>query len=134
MKIAGYQGDLWITPGGRIRPGEEPMAALVRELQEETGRVGLQPGAEIWVRHATFLSKRQPLEEEERFFLVPSEQFEPTTARMEPAELEVFREFRWWSVEGIVGSGERFAPQRLGELLLALRRDGVPASPVETGA
>ena len=134
IRIAGYRGELWITPGGRIRPGEEPKAAVMRELEEETGISGLRPGAEIWVRHAAFLSKGETLEEEERFFMVPAERFEPTTTGMEPAELEVFREFRWWSVEEIVASRERFAPQRLGELLLALRRDGPPASPVETGA
>jgi ADP-ribose pyrophosphatase YjhB (NUDIX family) len=34
---------LWSIPGGRIEPGEDDAAALVREMAEETGLV-VQPG------------------------------------------------------------------------------------------
>lgn len=133
MKIAGRRGDIWITPGGRIRPDEEPLAALEREIAEETGLTGFRAGAEIWVRHATFVSNGVEKDERERFFLVPSERFEPATTNLEPAERAIFQEFRWWPIEEVIGSTERFAPQRLGELLQALRQNGPPPSPVETG-
>jgi 8-oxo-dGTP pyrophosphatase MutT (NUDIX family) len=84
MKVAGQTGDLWITPGGRIRPGEDPTAALVREIREETGRDGLVVGTEIWVRHGTYLADGHRLQERERFFLMMTDQFEPSIAAMEP--------------------------------------------------
>lgn len=34
---------LWSLPGGRVEPGEDDAAALVREMAEETGLV-IQPG------------------------------------------------------------------------------------------
>ncbi|HKQ20238.1 MAG TPA: NUDIX domain-containing protein [Candidatus Eisenbacteria bacterium] len=132
MKIAGRRGDIWITPGGRIRPGEEPLAALKREVAEETGLTGFRVEAEIWVRHATFVSNGVEKDERERFFLVPSERFEPATSNLEPDERAIFQEFRWWPIEEIARSKERFAPRRLGELLQVLQRDGPPSSPVET--
>jgi 8-oxo-dGTP diphosphatase len=37
---------LWSLPGGRVEPGEDDAAALVREMAEETGLL-VQPGALI---------------------------------------------------------------------------------------
>jgi 8-oxo-dGTP diphosphatase len=39
----------WTVPGGRVEPGERRHAALVREVQEETGIVVVHPGAPAFV-------------------------------------------------------------------------------------
>ena len=133
MKVAGQTRDVWITPGGRIRPGEQAVSAVVREIHEETGRAGLDVQAEIWVRRGTYLAGGRRLQEQERFFLVPTEQFEPTTAGMERAELERHRGFHWWSILEIAQSPESFVPGRMAELLGDLRHSGPPPEQIETG-
>lgn len=135
VRVASPTGDIWITPGGRIRPGEAPLRALEREIREETGRRGTRPEAEIWIRHGTFAVDGQRVPEQERFFLVRTEEFEPNGSAMEGQELERFRGFRWWPIGDILRSKETFLPARLGELLRDLQRHGPPrGAPVETGA
>lgn len=46
---------LWSVPGGRVEPGEDDPAAVIREMQEETGLV-VEPGALVGtVRRGPFL-------------------------------------------------------------------------------
>ena len=57
----------WEFPGGKVRPEEEPEAALVRELREELG-VTLRKSREIARVQHTYATSSEPLEI--RFFAV----------------------------------------------------------------
>ena len=131
MEFRGEQGRLWITPGGRIRPGEEATAAVRREILEETGREVAEVGNQVWVRRGRYLVDGSWREEREHFFLVLVEKFEPVTTLMEAEELAFHQGFRWWSIEEIERSAEVFVPRRMAELLRALREEDSPPSPID---
>jgi len=133
VKITGPTGDAWITPGGRIRPGEEPAEAAVREIREETGCQARLVQGHIWTRHGTYLAEGGRLPEREHFFLMPTEWFEPTSAGMEPHELERHGGFHWWTIPEMADSSEAFVPRKLAELLRNLQQFGPPPSPLESG-
>ena len=59
-RIDNREGDAWQMPQGGIDPGEDPRAAAIRELGEETG---LQP------HHATIIAQSN----EELFYDLPEE-------------------------------------------------------------
>jgi ADP-ribose pyrophosphatase YjhB (NUDIX family) len=131
IRVGTGRGDLWITPGGRVEPGETPRAAALREVKEETGQSGMVIGQEIWIREWTYRTEDdRAVPEREHFFVVSSDEFEPSDSGMEAEERMRHREFRWWSIAEIRGSEEPFAPPGLGRLLEDLRRSGPPARPL----
>ena len=132
MKVVGAEGQIWITPGGRIRPGESPAEAAIREVREETGWAAPVVRDLLWIRTGTFVAGGKRLPERERFFLMPTGRFEPSTHEMEPEELKRHSGFKWWSIPEIAASRETFAPRRLAQLLGDLQQCGPPQNPVET--
>jgi hypothetical protein len=80
-----------------------------------------------------YLAGGHRLIEREKFFLMPTEWFEPTTAEMEPGELHRHGGYRWWSIAEIASSRAIFVPRKLAQLLQELHQFGSPPNPVDSG-
>jgi ADP-ribose pyrophosphatase YjhB (NUDIX family) len=125
---------VWATVGGGLEAGESHEEAIRRELDEEAGLDRVELGPEIWTRTHVFELGIRWDGQAERYFLVRAQRFEPRP-RLSWAELnaEGMAEIRWWTVDEIDASGERFAPRRLGSLLRELLQDGPLPEPVDVG-
>ncbi len=127
--------EIWITPGGGIESGETAREAAVREVREETGFVVDELGPELWTRdHLIDLPSGKTLLRE-RYFLVQTEEFEPSSDALEDGfEKDWFRGYRWWSAAQLLETRAQIAPGRLAQLISELLRDGPPLKPFSISA
>jgi len=124
---------LWMMPGGGLKPGEQWEAAIVRELYEETGRRFQALGPWVWTRRVSFSLGGAVMRQEERYYLVRCERFEPVPAALDEGEDVFIEDQRWWTAEEIRASDDWFAPRRMAELVAELAAGRLPSSPIDCG-
>jgi 8-oxo-dGTP pyrophosphatase MutT (NUDIX family) len=125
---AGFISDapriFWATPGGAIEEGEDVIAALRRELDEETGIQGYEVGPELFRGSNELTIKGVPTRTLERFFLVRSPVSALGTTAWTDVERQVMRRHKWWPVSELMVTTETVFPPRLGYWIETVLRQG----------
>jgi 8-oxo-dGTP diphosphatase len=127
-----FRDPFWIMVGGLVDPGEAFAQTAVREAREETGLV-VEDVRWVWSRERVMQWREKQVLHREQFFLGRTRSTAVDTSGLDEKEKSWTLDHRWWSVEEIAASSERFEPVKLASLLKGLLRDGPPAEPVTIG-
>lgn len=108
----------WATPGGALEEHENWQQAALRELFEETGIARAELNDAVWRREFELqLPSGELVLAQEQYFIVRVDQQEISTSAWSAHEREVMSDFRWWNLQELESSGERYYPQDLAVLL-----------------
>ena len=124
------EGDVWITPGGALEPGESAEEAALRELREETGIENVELSICVWTRTHCFVWGGQSYEQQERFFVARAGSPSITMDGCGAQELAFLFEWRWWSADEIEQSKAVFAPRALAKILPPILACQYPDEPI----
>jgi 8-oxo-dGTP diphosphatase len=127
-----FRDPFWIMVGGLVDPGEAFVQTAVREAREETGLV-VEDVRWVWSRERVMQWREKQVLHREQFFLGRTRSTAVDTSGLDEKEKSWTLDHRWWSVDEIAASSERFEPIKLASLLKGLLRDGPPAEPVTIG-
>lgn len=123
---------IWITPGGGLEEGESFEDALAREMYEELGIKLTKPAPFVFYRTPVYeLKTGETVRSEERFYLVYCEDTSFSYNGWSESETKRMTAGKWWSVEEIKRSGEKFFAEDIIGILERLSQGDVPREPEE---
>jgi 8-oxo-dGTP pyrophosphatase MutT (NUDIX family) len=116
----------WFTVGGGLEPDEPAAAGAARELAEETGlrMTGAQLGEPVWREVTEYPFDGRWYRQDQEFFLVRVARWDVVTDGFDQVERDSIDGHRWWTIEELESTAERFYPVDLPALLRRLRSEG----------
>lgn len=107
----------WVTAGGECEAGESFEDAARRELFEETGFTA-DPGPQIARMTPEFITvEGEPVQADERFFLVRVAETVIDTARHTATEQRLMTQHRWFTLAELADWPEAVFPANLAEMI-----------------
>lgn len=113
------QEPFWVTIGGGVEGGEDPRAAALRELTEETGQrlSEDQLTGPVWQRDVRFNFDGQTYSARELFFVARTSDPTVDTSGFDDLEARSVLGHRWWSAQELRDTAAVVYPVQLAELL-----------------
>ncbi len=123
---------LWVTPGGGVENDENFEQALYRELHEELGLDRIENYRWIFYRNKPFVyNSGEEFMSEERYYLIRVNHSDLFFGNMDELEKRLTKDWKWWSVDEIRNSSERFFANDLDEKLTRILHGLIPEEPSE---
>lgn len=107
----------WVTAGGECEEGESFEDAARRELLEETG-IHADPGRQIVRITPEYVTvEGEPVQGDERFFLVQVEQARIDTSLHTEQERRLMTQHRWFALSEFAGWHEACFPHNIADIV-----------------
>ncbi|MDH6207746.1 8-oxo-dGTP pyrophosphatase MutT (NUDIX family) [Aurantimicrobium minutum] len=108
----------WLTPGGGVEDHESHAEGAIRELFEETGLRVDSVGEPIWsIEGQSIFNDGHVQSTYSEYFVVRTTSFELTNENWMDNEFVDITDVRWWTVEELQSSGEKYSPEPLVDLI-----------------